>query len=245
MKRPECNWDYDNIYDMVALRVIVETVSECYAALGIVHDIYKPIPHLGVSDFIAQPKPNGYQSLHTKIFGPGKKVVEVQIRTRKMHDQAERGIAAHWAYSKSKSKGVSDEVLEKQGVFVSDKLAWVKQLAKWQKEIRDSDEFMKAVKFDALSERIFVFAQNGDVYDLPKGAAPIDFAYAVHTGLGKYIKSAKVNGKVTSLDTKLKSGDVVEIIKTKRPKKPSRDWLRFVATTIAKGSIIKQLRTNN
>jgi guanosine-3',5'-bis(diphosphate) 3'-pyrophosphohydrolase len=243
LKRPEISWDFDKIYDIVALRILVDTVPECYTALGLVHSFYKPVPHLGVSDFIAQPKPNGYQSIHTKVFDPGRRIAEVQIRTHKMHEHAEYGIAAHWAYVLAKSEGIKDEVLEVRSIIVPEgKLSWVKQLVKWQKEITDSKEFLKAVKFDALRDRKFVFSPKGDVYDLPADATPVDFAYEVHTGLGRYIKAAKVNGKIAPLDRKLNSGDVVEILKTKVAKKPSRDWLNFVVTTTAKRKISKDLR---
>lgn len=250
LARPEINGDFNKIHDIVALRIIVGTISECYAALGIVHSHFKPVPHIGISDFIAQPKPNGYQSIHTKVFGPGSPqgessqggIVEVQIRTKEMHEQAEYGVAAHWAYAKAKSSGVSDAVLEKKGVKVGSKLDWVKQLVEWQKELTDSKEFLKAVKFDAFNHRNFVFSPRGDVYDLPAGATPVDFAFAVHTDLPKYIQSARVNGKIVPLDYKLASGDVVEIIKSKNKRKLHRDWLDFVVTSAARREINKQLR---
>jgi len=242
LMRPEISWNFSRIYDVVALRILVDSVSECYTALGVVHAHYKSVPYLGISDFISQPKPNGYQSIHTIVFSPGQKIIEVQIRTYTMHEQAEFGMAAHWAYSQAKSKGVKDELLARGISVDKDKLAWVKQLTEWQKVITDSEEFLKAVKFDTLSRRIFVFSPKGDVYDLPSGATPIDFAYAVHTGLGKYVKSAKVNEKISPLSKKLESGDVVEVIKGKSPKKPSSRWLDFVVTLQAKHSIAKQLR---
>jgi GTP pyrophosphokinase len=176
------------------------------------------------------------------VFGPEGKIVEIQIRTYKMHQQAEYGIAAHWVYSEAKKRGVNREILEK-GLIKADKskLEWVQQLAEWQNEIRDSKEFYKAVKFDALGHRNFVFSPKGDVYDLPTNATPIDFAYAVHTEIGNYIKSAKVNGRIVPLNYKLKSGDVCEIVKTKNPKKPNKDWLGFVVTTSAKRKIKQSL----
>jgi len=243
LERPEIDWDFEKIYDIVALRILVETIPLCYASLGVVHVHYKPVPHLGISDFIAQPKPNGYRSIHTRVFGPSGRIVEVQIRTFEMHEEAEYGIAAHWAYSQAKSKGAKDVVLER-GVsgITSSKLSWVKQLVRWRKEISDSKEFLNAVKFDALSHRIFVFSPKGDVYDLPLGSTPVDFAYAVHSDLGNYINQAKVNGKIAPLDYKLKSGDVCEIIKSKKPKSPNYDWLSFVATTLARKSILKELK---
>lgn len=237
--RSEVDWDFSKIHDIVAMRVIVDKIPECYTALGIVHSLYKPVPHVGISDFVAQPKPNGYRSIHTKVFGPTGRIVEIQIRTRKMHEEAEYGIAAHWAYSDAKSHGADQETLNEGVVTSLEEMSWVRQLADWQKEIKDSKEFMKAVTFDALSHRNFVFSPNGDVYDLPVGATPVDFAYAVHTSLGNYIKAVKVNGKMVPLSHALKSGDVVEVIKNKNPQKPSRDWLEFAVTTIARREIKK------
>jgi GTP pyrophosphokinase len=242
LQRPEIDWDFEKIYDIVALRILVNSVPECYATLGIVHSIYKPVPKIGISDFIAQPKPNGYQSIHTKVFGPGGRIVEVQIRTFEMHSKAENGIAAHWAYADAKNR-LKDSALEKGiSIVPSDKLSWVKKLVEWQKEISDSEEFLRSVKFDAFQNRNFIFSPKGDVYDLPKDATPIDFAFAVHTQLGYEIESAKVNGKLVSLNEKLKSGDVVEIIKSKHRKGPSPDWLEFVVTTFAKREINRYLR---
>jgi len=243
LTREEINWDFSNIHDIVALRVIVEKDADCYAALGIVHSLYRPVPHLGISDFIAQPKPNGYRSIHTKVFGPAGRVVEVQIRTLAMHEQAEHGVAAHWAYADAKSHGVKGAVLEKGGVAVKgSKLSWVKQLVEWQKEISDTEEFAHAVKFDALAHRNFVFSPKGDVFDLPRGATPVDFAFAVHTRLPLFISGAKVNGKIVPLDYKLESGDIVEILKSKNVRTPNRDWLRFVATASARRGIQKHYK---
>ena len=244
LERPGIEWDFEKIHDIVALRIMVESVSECYSVLGLVHANYKPVPNIGISDFIAQPKPNGYRSIHTKVFGPNGRICEVQIRTYDMQQEAEYGIAAHWAYSGSKSKkGISEEKLEHLSFDKSfTKLSWVRQLADWQKEIKDKSEFLKAVKFDALSERIFVFSPKGDVYDLPVGATPVDYAFSVHTDLSGYIKGAEVNGKMVALNHKLASGDVIEILKSKNYKTPSRDWLDFVKTTQAKREIEKSLR---
>jgi len=243
LKRPGINWDFSKVHDIVALRILVDTTPDCYIVLGVVHKHYKPVPHLGVSDFIAQPKPNGYQSIHTKVFGPEGRIVEVQIRTNKMHKQAEYGIAAHWAYSETKSKKDSKGVSNDMGVFAArKKLEWVMQLADWQKEIKDSKDFLESVKFDALSQRIFVFSPKGDVYDLPKNSTPVDFAYAVHTDLGRFIKGAKVDGKIAPLEYKLSSGQVVEIIKSKNPKFPNTDWLEFVVTGQARRKINQYLK---
>ena len=245
LQRPEIDWDYERIHDIVALRIIVDKISECYGALGIVHAQYRPVPHIGVSDFIAQPKPNGYRSIHTKVFGPGGRIVEVQIRTQKMHEQAESGIAAHWAYSDQKGKNASDKILERGDIEVNpEKINWVKQLVDWQKEMNDSEEFLRAVKFDAFKHRNFIFSPEGDVYDLPAGATPVDFAYAVHTNLGNYLSQAKVDGRIVPLDYKLQSGQVVEILKTKNPKGPSSGWLDFVVTTLARREINRYLRSD-
>lgn len=240
--RPEINKDFKKIYDLMALRIIVKTVEQCYATLGIIHELYKPVPAKGISDFIAQPKPNGYRSIHTTVFGPGGRITEVQIRTEEMHQQAENGIAAHWFYGKKKQDGLSDKELER-GFFAPDeKMAWVKELVAWQKEITDSQEFIDSLKFDALKHRNFIFSPKGDVFDLPVGATPVDFAYAVHTDLGDSCCGAKVDGKLASLNYKLKSGQVVEIVKDKKKKGPSRDWLNFVLTRLAKNQIAKHYR---
>lgn len=243
--RPEINRDIANplIYDIVALRIIVNTVANCYGALGVVHKTYRPVPKAGLSDYIALPKPNGYRSIHTRVFGPRGRIIEVQIRTWEMHEEAENGVAAHWHYSATKNRGVSDEKLE-AGTFVpEEKLSWVKQLANWQKEVTDNQEFMQNLKFDALSHRIFVFTPKGDVKDLPLGATPIDFAYAVHTKLGDRTISAKANGKIVAFDHRLQSGDVCEIMLSKEPRKPNIDWLNFVVTNLAKREINRGYRT--
>ena len=240
--RPEINKDITKINDLVALRILVNTVEECYVSLGAVHKVFKPVPSLGISDFIAMPKPNGYRSIHAKVFGPEGKIFEVQIRTYQMHEEAENGIAGHWYYGQQKTKGVKDSQVEKGFFAPTEKMNWVKELVKWQSEITDSKEFVDSLKFDALKHRIFVFSPKGDVFDLPVDATPIDFAYAVHTGMGDLCASAKVNGKMVSLDYKLKSGQIVEVITTKCQKKPSRDWLNFVITHTAKKEIEKSLR---
>ena len=240
LERPEIHWDFEKIHDIVALRILVDSIPQCYTALGVVHNLFKPIPYVGISDFIAQPKPNGYRSIHTKVFGPKGRQVEVQIRTKEMHNEAEYGIVAHWAYGEAKSKGLKANILDK--IKTPEKLSWVKQLVEWQRSITDSKEFLRAVKFDALGHRNFVFSPKGDVFDLPMGATPVDFAYAVHTDLGNYIKGAKVDGKIVPLDYKLKSGQVVEILKSKNPKKPNRDWLDFVVTTAARNQLKKSLK---
>lgn len=244
LQRPEIDGDYEKVHDIVALRVLVPSIPDCYRALGIVHSAYKPVPYIGVSDFIAQPKPNGYRSIHTKVFGPDGRIVEVQIRTFQMHEEAEHGIAAHWSYSEEKEKGISSEKLENGGVIASsEKLSWVKQLVEWQKEISDSEEFLRTVKFDAFKHRNFVFSPMGDVFDLPAGATPIDFAFAVHTDLANYLTGARVDGRIVPLDYKLRSGQVVEILKSKNPKKVNPRWGEFVVTALARGEVKKHLRS--
>ena len=240
LQRPEINGDLDKVHDLVAARILVDTVDQGYIALGLIHGKYHPVPYLGVSDFIANPKPNGYRSIHTKVFGPIGRIVELQIRTHEMHEQAEMGVAAHWQYSQVKSTGVSDEKL--QNVQISNKLSWVKQLAAWQKQLTDNEEYLRALKFDALQHRNLVFSPKGDVYDLPRGATPVDYAYAVHTGLGHQAIGAKVNGRLVPLHHKLVNGDVVEILVDKKRTQPSHEWLDFVVTTTARHQIQKALK---
>lgn len=243
LARPENSNDIANIYDLAAARVLVDTIPQCYQALGIIHGRFHTVPYLGVRDFIANPKANGYQSLHTNVFGPGGRIVELQIRTHAMHQDAEMGVAAHWHYSEVKSKGVSGNKLE-QGVFTPvNKLSWVKQLAAWQKELTSNEEYLSALKFDALQHRNLVFSPKGDVYDLPKGATPVDYAYAVHSDLGHQTAGAKVNGKLVGLDYQLKNGDVVELVVDRKRTSPSSDWLEFAVTTTARRHIQRSLKT--
>jgi len=243
LQRPEVDGDINKIYDLVAARILVGTTEECYQALGLVHGKWHPVPYLGVSDFIANPKPNGYKSIHTKIFGPEGKIVEIQIRTFEMHEQAEMGIAAHWQYAQAKSSGASNQKLKSGQIKTPGKLSWVKQLAAWQKEITDSQEYFNALKFDALQHRNLVFSPKGDVYDLPRGATPVDYAYAVHTKLANQTNGAKVNGKMVALNHPLVNGDMVEILIDRKKTKPNPDWLGFVVTTIARHAISKALKT--
>ena len=218
--------DADKIFDLVAMRIIVPDINSCYEALGILHKFYKPLPGL-IKDYIALPKPNGYQSLHTTIFCEKGRVVEIQIRTENMHEYAENGIAAHWAYSEGgKKKGTTANIKEVQ---------WVNQLKNFLKEVTPS-EGLTNLKIDFFKNRIFAFTPKGEVKDLPDGATPIDFSYAIHTDLGHMTRGAKINGKITTLDHELKNGDVVEIIKGK-DKKPSFDWLKIVKTAEAKKKI--------
>ena len=218
--------DFNKIFDLVAMRIILPDIKSCYETLGIIHNFYKPLPGL-IKDYISLPKPNGYQSLHTTIFCEKGKIVEIQIRTAGMHDYAENGIAAHWAYSESgKKKPVKTDTKDIQ---------WVTQLKNFLKEIKTGEEFSN-LKIDFFKNRIFVFTPKGEVKDLPEGATPVDFAYAIHTDLGHAILGAKANNKIVPLHYELKNGDVVEILKGKNPK-PSFDWLKIVKTAEARKKI--------
>jgi len=237
--RPEIDRDITLIHDLMAIRVITPDTSSCYSALGIIHQYWKPAPSLGISDFIAQPKPNGYRSIHTKVFDNKGNIVEIQIRSEEMHQQAEYGAAAHFAYAQAKMAGVSDDRLEKGVAFkVSEKMSWVSQLASWQQTVSNVEN-INQYKLDALAHHIYVFSPKGDVYDLPENSTPIDYAFSVHSDLGQFIHTAKINGRIVPLSAILKSGDVVEILKTKAKKKPNRDWLHFVKTSKARTEIRK------
>lgn len=243
MERREINWDPDKVFDILAFRVLVSKTSDCYVALGLVHHLYKPLRQLGITDYIAMPKDNGYQSIHTKLVSKEGQIFEVQIRTFDMHAHAENGIAAHWAYSSQKEKAKSSEKLDSSVSKVDAKnLTWLKQLVEWQNEIKDSKEYLEAVKLDALKERNFIFSPKGDVFDLPQGATAVDFAYAVHTELPCYMRAALADGKIVPLNYELKSGETVEILKNKVKHKPKREWLEFVVTTAARQHIKKELR---
>lgn len=242
LRRPGIEGDWSKLYDLVAGRILVDTVAECYQVLGLIHGFYHVVPYLGISDFIATPKSNGYRSLHTRVFGPQGRIVEIQIRTFAMHEQAEMGIAAHWQYSQAKSAGMSDSKLETGQVKAPmDKLAWVKQLMTWQNQIADNSEYLRTLKFDALQHRIMVFSPKGDVYDLPKGSTPVDFAFAVHTDIGTETVGAIVNGKAVTLNHPLANGDVVAIKINPKNKVPNSKWLDFVVTTSARHAISKAI----
>ncbi len=226
------NRDFSDVHDLVAVRIIVQEVSDCYEVLGLLHQNWKPL--MGrIKDYIALPKPNGYQSLHTTVFCLDGKIVEFQIRTHQMHQEAEYGIAAHWSYSAYKGEGAQNTK--------GSRLAWVQQLANWQNEISSSQEFMEGLKIDTFKHRIFVFTPNGEVKDLPVGAKPLDFAYMVHTKVGQSCAGAKVNGKLVTLNTVLSNGDMVEIL-TSPKASPKQGWLDMATTSSAKGHIRKYLR---
>jgi GTP pyrophosphokinase len=218
--------EFDEIYDIHAIRLLVRDVKDCYAALGVVHSLWRPIPGQ-FDDYIAVPKANMYQSLHTAVIGPDAKPLEVQIRTQQMHDVAEAGIAAHWRY-KEGSRG--DRRYD-------EKLAWVRQLIEWQREVADATEFVEGLKLDLFQDQVFVFTPKGDVKDLPAGAGPLDFAYRIHTDVGHRTIGAKVNNRLVPLDYRLRNGDIVEIITTKAAHGPSRDWLSIVRTNQAREKI--------
>lgn len=222
---------FEEIYDLTALRVIVDTVGDCYAVLGIVHNLWHPIPGR-IKDYIGTPKPNMYQSLHTTVVGERGQPLEFQIRTVAMHQVAEYGIAAHWAYKEGGR-------LEKGLV---DKLTWLRSILEWQQELPGADEFVDGLKMDLFTDEVFVFTPKGDVIDLPVGSVPLDFAYRVHTDVGHRCVGAKVNGRMVPLTNELKTGDIVEIVTSKQASGPSRDWMKLVRTPQARSKIRQWFR---
>lgn len=232
--------DLSRIYDLVALRVIVTNTEECYKVLGIIHAMWRPLVGR-IKDYIAMPKPNGYQSIHTTVFAKGGQLIEIQIRTQKMHDQAENGIAAHWHYSQK--KGTLDYLKSKISRPPRQELAWVNELARWQKN-QVNKEVFSGLGLDFFQDRIFVYTPTGDVQDLPSGATAIDFAYAIHTDLGNATTGAKVNGKLVKISTTLQNGDIVEIIKAKKATGPKQDWLEIVKTSLARNRIRSWLKNH-
>ena len=227
---------YDQIYDLVAFRIVVDTVGECYEGLGVVHANWKPVPGR-FKDYIALPKANGYQSLHTTVIGPYGERIEIQIRTREMHRVAEYGIAAHWRYKEQRG-GKRDTKYEQ-------KIAWLRRLMDWRNEVETAQDFVESLKSDVFEEHIYVFTPQGDIVEMPKGATAIDFAYRIHTDLGHQCGGAKVNDRIIPLDTPLESGAVIKIIKDKNRVGPSRDWLqsdRFLKTANARSKVRQYFR---
>jgi len=224
-KMKEQNKDFSEIYDLTGVRILVEDVKDCYAALGVVHAMWKPIPGR-FKDYIAMPKPNMYQSLHTTVMVAKNELLEVQIRTREMHRTAEYGIAAHWRYKEN----VKDEGK------LQEKFSWLRQLLEWQQEYRDAHEFIESLKIDLFADEVFVFTPKGEVIDLPAGSIPLDFAYRIHTEIGNRCIGARVNGRLVPLNHRLQTGDIVEILTSKQAS-PSRDWLNMVQSSTAKTKI--------
>lgn len=229
-KMEKRNLTYEQVYDLTGFRIIVKNVEHCYGVLGLIHSLWTPVPGR-FKDYIAIPKANFYQSLHTTLMGPGGERVEVQIRTQEMHDTAEHGIAAHWAYK----EGIAD-------IKQKDQFDWLNRLVEWNREVKDPTEFLETVKLDLFTEDVYVFTPKGQVMEFPQGASPLDFAYAIHTDLGNRCIGAKVNSRIVPLKTKLKSGDTVEIL-TSASQRPNKDWLKIVKTSRAKNKIRQFIKT--
>jgi GTP pyrophosphokinase len=219
----------DEVNDVIAFRVIVDTVAHCYETLGHIHGQWRPVPGR-FKDYVSLPKPNGYRSLHTTVVGPKAERIEIQIRTPEMHLIAEEGIAAHWKYKENGSTEVSKPQGGEEG------FRWLRQLMDWQRDLKDPTEFLDSVKFELFSDEVYVFTPNGDVLELPRGACPVDFAFAVHTNVGMHCAGAKVNGRIVPLRYELRNGDTCEVI-TNKQQRPNKDWLEFVKTSRARTKI--------
>lgn len=232
MQAQQC--DFDQVYDVIAFRVLVESVADCYASLGVIHSQWTPVPGR-FKDYVALPKPNMYQSLHTTVIGPGRERIEVQIRTHEMHRVAEQGIAAHWRYKERNSGGIDPRDAARFG--------WLRQLMEFQKDMKDPAEFLESVKVDLFQDEVYVFTPKGDVRVFPRGSTPIDFAYAIHSEVGDHCSGSRVNGAIVQLRYKLRNGDVVEVM-TNPNQHPNKDWLDFVTTSRAKSRIRSYLRAD-
>ncbi len=225
---------FEKITDLVALRIIVDSESIAYQVLGLVHKLYRPIPNL-IKDYISQPKPNGYQSLHTTIFGPNSQVLEIQIRTKEMDKQAKYGIASHWLYKEYSKQEFDNRKFAKS-------MPWIKEIAKWSSKIKDIDEFSLSMKTDFFTDRIFIYTPKGDIKDLPIESTPIDFAFSIHSEVGYSMSGAKINGKIKQISSLLNNSDIVEILTSKRSAGPKREWLKFAKTYNARYHIKKYLK---
>jgi GTP pyrophosphokinase len=231
LKMKDQNIDFDEVYDITAFRVIVETIKECYDVLGIIHSLWKPIPGK-FKDYVGLPKENMYQSLHTSVIGPYGERIEIQIRTHEMHKIAEEGIAAHWKYKEGRIIGEADDK----------RFTWLRQLLEWQRDLKDNAEFLETVKVDLFPNEVYVFTPKGEVKQFPRGATPVDFAYGIHSDVGNHCVGAKANGKIVPLKYEFRSGDTVEIM-TSPSQKPSKDWLKFAKTSRAKAKIRQWFKT--
>ncbi|MGM1326453.1 TGS domain-containing protein, partial [Klebsiella michiganensis] len=224
---------FDELFDVRAVRIVAERLQDCYAALGIVHTHYRHLPD-EFDDYVANPKPNGYQSIHTVVLGPGGKTIEIQIRTRQMHEDAELGVAAHWKYKEGASAAASG------GRGYEDRIAWLRKLIAWQEEMADSGEMLDEVRSQVFDDRVYVFTPKGDVVDLPSGSTPLDFAYHIHSDVGHRCIGAKIGGRIVPFTYQLQMGDQIEIITQKQPN-PSRDWLNpnlgYVTTSRGRSKI--------
>jgi guanosine-3',5'-bis(diphosphate) 3'-pyrophosphohydrolase len=223
--------DFTEIYDLSAMRVLVDSVRDCYGVLGVVHSLWKPVPGR-FKDYVAMPKSNGYQSLHTTVITPTGEPIEIQIRTQEMHRVAEFGVAAHWTYKEGGNDASFDQ-----------KLSWLRSLLEWQSEVGDAESFVDTVKIDLFQDEVYVFTPKGDVLNLPTGSTPVDFAYRIHTEVGHHCVGAKVNGRMVPLDYELNNGEIVEVLTSKAPHGPSRDWLSFVKSASAKERIRKWFKS--